>query len=51
MINSLGVILGPLIALRGFHPEVLKWCSMHVVNLGLLYGSNASLMPLVFELF
>lgn len=31
---------GPLVALRGFHPSTIKWCSMHVINLGLCYGVN-----------
>ena len=39
--------LGPLIALKGFDSSLIRWCCMHVTNLGLLYGSNASVLWLV----
>ena len=40
------LLSGPLIALRGFDVGVIRWCSMHVINLGLLYGTNASTLTL-----
>ena len=33
---------GPLISLYGFHPTLIKPCSMHVVNLGISMHTNAS---------
>lgn len=44
------LLSGPLIALRGFDPGVIRWCSMHVINLGLLYGTNASTLTLANKL-
>ena len=29
---------GPVVCLKDWHPTVLKFCSMHVVNLGICYG-------------
>ena len=33
---------GPLILLHGFHPGLLQICSMHVINLGLLFDLNGA---------
>ena len=33
---------GPLLLLKGWHPELLSICTMHVVNLGLGYRVNGS---------
>ena len=38
---------GPLLNLRGFHPGILRFCSMHTVHLGLLYACNAGGLSLV----
>ena len=35
---------GPLVGVRDFHPSQIRWCLMHVVNLGLLYVINGSIM-------
>lgn len=37
---------GPLLTLQGFHPSMLKWCSMHTLNLGLLFVANAAALKL-----
>ena len=37
----------PLLAIRGFHHTMMRFCSMHVLNLGLLYGANGSSLNLV----
>ena len=37
---------GPYILLHGFHPEILQPCSMHAINLGVLYDVNGSCMIL-----
>ena len=33
-------IPGPLLLLRGFEPSMIKFCAMHVVNLGLVLTAN-----------
>ena len=38
--------LGPYLGIRGFHHTMLKFCSMHCVNLGLLYVSNGASLKL-----
>ena len=35
--------------LRNFHPDLLKWCSMHCLNLGLCFTTNGSLLRLAFR--
>ena len=37
---------GPLLTLQGFHPGMLKWCSMHTLNLGLVFVANAAALKL-----
>lgn len=37
-------IWGPLILVKGWHPQLLQICSMHVMNLGLGYRCNGSSM-------
>ena len=37
---------GPLLALHGFHPGLLKPCGMHTLNLGLCMHVNGSSLPL-----
>lgn len=37
---------GPYILLRGFHPSIMQPCSMHAINLGLLYDVNGSCLKL-----
>lgn len=37
----------PLLMIRGFHQSMLRFCTMHVLNLGLLYGANGSSLILV----
>lgn len=32
--------------LRGFHPQQFRWCTLHVLNLGICYGANASSLSL-----
>lgn len=41
-VTSSAVIRGPLIGLRYFHQDMIRWCSMHTINLGLCYGTNGS---------
>lgn len=38
---------GPLLALWNFHPDLLKICSMHTLNLGQLFVCNGAAMMLV----
>ena len=33
--------------LKSFHPSIMHYCSMHVINLGLLYVVNGSTLKLV----
>ena len=33
---------GPLLTLRGFHPGILKHCSMHILNLGICMHTNGA---------
>ena len=37
---SLATVQGPLILLHGFHPGLLQICSMHVLNIGLMFDLN-----------
>ena len=37
---------GPLLTITGFHVGCLKWCIMHVVNLGILFSVNAGALSL-----
>lgn len=39
----------PLLAAKGFHHTMLRHCSMHVLNLGLLYGANGSCLMCLIE--
>lgn len=40
------LVQGPLVALRNFHPDLLKICQMHTLNLGLLFNANGAAMTL-----
>ena len=40
------MLWGPLIRLKKFDISILKPCSMHVLNLGLLYASNGACLIL-----
>ncbi|CAL1166692.1 unnamed protein product [Cladocopium goreaui] len=43
-------IFGPLLNLRMFkHPSLLKWCTMHTINLGLLFTANGGSLILLTE--
>lgn len=33
---------GPLLGVTNFHPSTIRWCLMHVVNLGILFTVNGS---------
>ena len=35
-------VTGPLIFVRNFHPHLIKWCTLHVLNLGILYTCNGA---------
>lgn len=37
---ALIVSLGPLVHLKGFNAHMIKWCTMHTVNLGILFALN-----------
>lgn len=37
----------PLVGIPGFHPSVVRWCLMHVCDLGLLFVCNGSSMNLL----
>ena len=53
-ISALGVdclCLGSLLALRGWHPSVIRWDLMHVVHLGLLYVINGAALHLISSLY
>lgn len=39
----------PLINAPGFEVSMIKWCSMHCVNLGILQNLNGSLCSLLFS--
>lgn len=41
--------LCPLIKLRGFHPSILRWCTMHTLNLGLMFTANGGSLILLAE--
>lgn len=34
--------LGPLVILKNFSHGVIRWCTMHIVHLGILYVSNGA---------
>ena len=38
---------GPLVCLRYFHHDMIRWCSMHAINLGLCYGTNGGALILL----
>ena len=42
-----GFCSGPLRHLIGFHHTIIRFCSMHTINLGLLYVCNAGALNLV----
>ena len=44
----LQLLQGPLILLHGFHPQLLQICSMHVINLGLMFDVNGCALKLRF---
>lgn len=37
---------GPLVNLRAFSIDIVKWCSMHVLNLGILFRINGGCLTL-----
>ena len=37
---------GPLLSIIGFHPGCIKFCSMHTLNLGLMYACNGAALKL-----
>lgn len=37
---------GPLVFLKYFHQDLIKWCSMHTLNLGLCYSTNGGALML-----
>ena len=39
---------GPFLLLTGFHPGMLKFCSMHALHLGILYACNGASLLLGF---
>ncbi|CAK8995261.1 Uncharacterized protein SCF082_LOCUS4272 [Durusdinium trenchii] len=41
--------LCPLLRLEGFDPSIIKFCSMHALNLGLLFSCNAGALLLLCE--
>ncbi|CAK9022330.1 unnamed protein product [Durusdinium trenchii] len=41
--------LSPVLLLRGFHHSCLALCSMHIINLGLMYGVNGSCLMTILE--
>ena len=41
-VKTLRMHSGPLVCLRYFHQDCIRWCSMHTINLGLCYGTNGS---------
>ncbi|CAK9114637.1 Uncharacterized protein SCF082_LOCUS53089 [Durusdinium trenchii] len=41
--------LCPLLKLNGFHPGVIRWCTMHAINLGILFTANAASVILLCE--
>ena len=46
---SMQLLQGPLILLHGFHPQLLQICSMHVINLGLMFDVNGCALKLRFS--
>ena len=46
MISVMFIIQGPLVLLRGFDVTMIKICSMHVCNLGLVYTANGGALSL-----
>ena len=48
--NCMGASLSPLCCIIGFDPTLqLKWCSMHIVNLGVLQIHSGSCMSILLE--
>lgn len=42
---------GPLILIPGgFSPSMVKWCSMHTIQLGILFTANGACLPLVLNM-
>ncbi|CAL1144977.1 unnamed protein product, partial [Cladocopium goreaui] len=39
----------PLLGVTNFHPSTIRWCLMHVVNLGILYTVNGSALNLLVQ--
>ena len=37
---------GPLITVPGFHPGCIRFCSMHTLNLGILFTANGGSLNL-----
>ena len=46
MISVMFIIQGPLVLLRGFDVTMIKICSTHVCNLGLVYTANGGALSL-----
>ena len=38
---------GPLLQIYGFHPGCIRWCTMHALNLGILFTVNGGGLKLV----
>ncbi|CAK9073902.1 unnamed protein product [Durusdinium trenchii] len=39
----------PLINVHAFHPSCIRWCTMHILNLGLVFGLNGGALCLLAE--
>ena len=49
LLNIMPPQLNPLTTVIGYSPFQIKWCSMHVVNLGVLHVVNGSAVQLLLE--
>ena len=45
--GTLASSLGPLVHSKAFHPYILKFCTMHILNLGILMALNGGVLHLV----
>ena len=49
VLNSIGSYISPIFGIRGFHPYMVKLCSMHMSNLGALQWVNAGTLLALLE--
>ena len=46
-LGHVAALPGPLLQIYGFHPGCIRWCTMHALNLGILFTVNGGGLKLV----